>query len=205
MIRAVFRLSGTAQFGILVGVVVIAVIVLFLVSGGIDLGGGDDDDPLAIEQLDDQVEGDASDASSGQDTSPSATQTEDQPFQFGDLRVVVTELQLSTIVSEGRDTVEAIEQFASVLLTVRNTGTRPVSLAGALLLIDEGGRTFTPNVMATAAVALRDDSRFDALSFELQPSIATNLVVVFDVPEEVLGLRLRLLGGYVDVDLDLDG
>ena len=129
----------------------------------------------------------------------------DQAFLFGDLRVVVTDLQLSTMVSEGRDTVAAIEQFASVLLTVRNTGTRPVSLAGALLLIDERGRTFTPNVMATAAVALRNESRFDALTFELQPSIATNLVVVFDVPEEVLGLRLRLLGGFVDVDLDLDG
>ena len=202
MIRAVLRLSGTAQFGILVGVVVIAVIVLFVVTGGIDLGGSDDDDPLAIEQLDDQAEEDATASNGGQGSSPGATQPQDQAFQFGDLRVVVTDLQLSATVSEGRDTVAAIEQFASVLLTVRNTGTRPVSLAGALLLIDERGRTFTPNVMATAAVALRNDSRFDALTFELQPSIATNLVVVFDVPEEVLGLRLRLLGGYVDVDLD---
>ena len=204
MIRAVFRLSGTAQFGILVGVVVIAVIVLFLVSGGIDLGGSDDEDPLAIEQLNDE-DADETASSGGQGSSPGEVQIQDQAFQFGDLRVVVTDLRLSTMVSEGRDTVEAIEQFASVLLTVRNTGTTPVSLAGALLLIDEEGRTFTPNVMATAAVALRDDSRFDGLSFELQPSIATNLVVVFDVPQEASGLRLRLLGGYVDVDLDLDG
>ncbi len=204
MIRALARLSGTSLFAIFVGIVVIVVVIFLIASGGVDLGSSDDDGGVlgAIEQAADEDE-DAGDADA--DDSPavaSGAARQDEAFQFGDLRLAVTDLRLSTLVSEGRDTVEAIEQFATVLLTVRNTSDAPVSLGGRLLLLDGRGRIFSPDAEATAAVALRDESRRDGLVVALQPGLETDLVVVFQVPELAENLRLRLSGGYVDVELD---
>ncbi len=206
MIRALARLSGTSLFAIFVGIVVIVVVIFLIASGGVDLGSSDDDGGVlgAIEQAADEDEDeDAGDADA--DDSPavaSGAARQDEAFQFGDLRLAVTDLRLSTLVSEGRDTVEAIEQFATVLLTVRNTSDAPVSLGGRLLLLDGRGRIFSPDAEATAAVALRDESRRDGLVVALQPGLETDLVVVFQVPELAENLRLRLSGGYVDVELD---
>jgi hypothetical protein len=185
-----------------VGIVVIVVVIFLIASGGVDLGSSDDDGGVlgASEQGEDEDAGDA-DA----DDSPAAASgaaRQDEAFQFGDLRLAVTDLRLSTLVSEGRDTVEAIEQFATVLLTVRNTSDAPVSLGGRLLLLDGRGRIFSPDAEATAAVALRDESRRDGLVVVLQPGLETDLVVVFQVPDLAENLRLRLSGGYVDVELD---
>ena len=155
-----------------------------------------------------QVEGDAADAgaedaaAADRPTAAGDAPQQDEAFQFGSLRLAVTGIRLSTMVSEGRDTLEAIEQFASVLLTVRNTSDAPVSLAGRLLLLDGQGRIFSPDAEATAAAALRAESRRDGLVVDLQPGLETELVVVFQVPEEAENFRLRLSGGSVDVELD---
>ncbi len=87
-------------------------------------------------------------------------------------------------------------------MTVRNDSEASVSLAGRLQLLDVQGRIFSPDAEATAAVALRDESRRDGLVVDLQPGLETDLVVVFQVPEQDERFRLRLSGGYVDVELD---
>jgi hypothetical protein len=206
VIRALARLSGTSLFAIFVGIVVIVVVIFLIVSGGVDLGSSDDDD--GVLGASEQVEGDAGDenaedvATEDSSGATSSAHQQDEAFDFGDLRIAVTDIRLSTLVSEGRDTVEAIEQFATILLTVRNTSDAPVSLSGRLLLLDGRGRIYSPDVEATAAVALRDESRRDGLVVGLQPGLETALVVVFQVPEEAENFRLRLSGGYVDVELD---
>lgn len=203
MIRALRHLSGTQLFAIVVAIVVVVVVVFMIATGGFDIGGSDDsDDPLAVatEEPDDQAAAPAGDTST--EVTPTSARTQDDAFQFGDLRMAVTDIRLTSTVSEGRDTVVAIERFASVLLTARNTGDTPTSLAGRLRLRDGRGREYTPNSAATAAVALRDEERQDALAYELQPGLNVDLVVVFDVPDDAEDFRLRLLGGYVDVTLD---
>jgi len=218
------RLASTQGYALLVGIVVIAAVIVVIVSGGVNLGSDDDGDPLAIPeapttaaadgsadvQSDDGLaasaqendSADAGDASDADAAGALATQLRDQPFQFGDLRIAVTDLRLSRIVSEGSDEQEALERFASVSLTVRNTGLIPSSLRDSLQLVDDQGRLFTASDEATAAVARRSTERADALVTVLQPGITTDLIVVFEVPEEVEGLQLRVTGGYVDVSLE---
>jgi len=206
MIRALRRLSGTQLFAIFVGIVVVVVVVFMFATGGFDLSGDDNDDPLALDtteqSADDDTPAPEADTSAAEPAPGGTVRSQDNAFQFGDLRMAVTDIRLTTSVSEGRDTVEAIERFASVLLTVRNTGDVPTSLAGRLRLRDGRGREYTPNLTATAAVALRDEDRQDALAYELQPGLNIDLVVVFDVPDDAEDFRLRVLGGYVDVTLD---
>ena len=218
------RLASTQGYALLVGIVVIAAAAVVIVSGGVSLGSDDDEDPLALAETSSTTESDASADVGSDDDSAASTQAadiapaadgaaasaaaasaaleRDQPFQFGDLRIAVTDLRLSRIVSEGSDEQAAIEQFASVSLTARNTGLIPSSLRDSLQLVDDQGRLFTASDEATAAVARRSTERADALVTVLQPGITTDLIVVFEVPEEVEGLQLRVTGGYVDVSLE---
>lgn len=208
------RLSSTQLYALAVGIIVVVVVIFLIASGGVSLGGGDDEDVLALPpaaaELADEEAGEDDDASSVQSApadggaipAPLSGLVRDEPFQFGDLRLIITDLRLSNVVSEGRDEVTAIERFASVRLTVRNSGRAPLSLADALQLLDDEGRLFRPNAAASAAAALRSDGVGDALSVALQPGITTELIVVFEVPNGAEGFRLRVSGGFVDVELD---
>jgi hypothetical protein len=218
------RLASTQGYALLVGIVVIAAVAVVIVSGGVSLGSDDDEDALALAETpsttasdasaDVESDGDSAASTQADDNAPaddgpgasaaaaSAALERDQPFQFGDLRIAVTDLRLSRIVSEGSDEQAAIEQFASVSLTVRNTGLIPNALGDALQLVDDQGRLFTASGEASAAVARRSADQADALETILQPGITTDLIVVFEVPEEVEGLRLRITGGYIDVSLE---
>ena len=138
------RLASTQGYALLVGIVVVAAVIVVIVSGGVSLGSDNDGDPLAIPDVpaataadeSPAVESDAGSSASAQANdsadagdvagldaaTSSAALRFDQPFQFGDLRIAVTDFGTSQIVSEGSDEQEALEQFASVRLTVRNTG-----------------------------------------------------------------------------------
>jgi hypothetical protein len=213
VIRVLRTMSGMQLFAVFVAIVVVVVFVFLLTSDQLSFNSDEDDGVLGPDTSEVQSSADEPDASvdldgaDGADTSSAtgglATQVaQDQAFQFGDLRLAVTDIIVSTIVSEGRDSIEAIERFATVFVTARNTGLTPLSLAGNLILIDGAGRQFTPNLAATVATAFRDDSRQDALSFDLQPGLDSDLLVVFDIPEESENFRLRIAGGFVDVILE---
>ena len=204
------RLSTVQLYAFLVAAAVVAVLLFLIVSGRLDLGGNEDEDPLALPEAAATAVAEDGDAAAPLDTSAAAGSLPaaggslrlDQPFQFGDLRVALTDLRLSGTVAEGTDELAAVERFATVLLTVRNTGRAPRSLAQALQLVDADDRLFTPNATATAAAAQRDDARQDALTATLQPGLTVDLLVVFDVSADAGPFRLRLLGGFVDVTLD---
>ena len=206
MIRALARLSSTTLFALFVGVVVIVVIAFLVVGGGVDLGTSDDNEGAlgASEQVQEDASGAVSsdEATSEAPLSTGSASQQDVAFQFGDLLLAVTDIRVSRLVSEGVDEVEAIERFATVLLTVRNTGDAPLSLNEQLQLLDDQGRAFSPDAEATAAVAVRDGSANDALVARLQPDLEIELVVVFQVPEGAENFRLRVRGGYVDVVLE---
>ena len=193
-------------FALFVGVVVIVVIAFLVVGGGVDLGTLDDNEGAlgASEQVQEDASGAVSsdEATSEAPLSTGSASQQDVAFQFGDLLLAVTDIRVSRLVSEGVDEVEAIERFATVLLTVRNTGDAPLSLNEQLQLLDDQGRAFSPDAEATAAVAVRDGSANDALVARLQPDLEIELVVVFQVPEGAENFRLRVRGGYVDVVLE---
>jgi hypothetical protein len=210
VIRVLRTMSGMQLFAVFVAIVVVVVLVFLLTSDQLSFNSDDDDGVLGPDTSELQSSADEPDVSDVPDASdPSsspgglATQVaQDQAFQFGHLRLAVTDIIVSTIVSEGRDSVEAIERFATIFVTARNTGLTPLSLAGNLILIDGAERQFTPNLFATSATAFRDDLRQDALNFDLQPGIDSDLLVVFDIPEESENFRLRIAGGFVDVMLE---
>ena len=203
------NLGATQRYAMIVGVVVIVAIVFLIANGTFELGGSDDDGPLAVEQvaaeLDEEDEASA-DEESGDDDAPSRPAAGLQPmevaFQFGDLRIIVTDIRLGDRVGEEDDETLALERFATVELSVRNTGLDAGTLEGALLLIDGSGRRFSPSVAGTAVAVRVDANREDAQAVSLQPGITTALVAVFEIPDEAEDFRLRVSGGYAEVELD---
>ena len=197
------RLSPTQKYALVVGIVAILVIAFLIINGtfqfGDDQGPGDDSAPQEqVTAADDEDDGEA----------PAPAVAGRQPmhraFQFGDLRVIVTGLTVTDLVGQEGAESEALERFAMVHLSVRNTGTSPRTLDGALGLVDATGRSFTPNRLATENAGIAHPDHVDALMQLLQPGIITQMVVVFDVPHDAYGLRLRIEGGYVDVELELE-
>ena len=200
--RVLRRLSVIQLYALLVVVAVVAVGVFLVATGAFDLDGDDTDNNPSAETA---AVADAAAAADDAGTAPgpqTLTASLEEPFQFGDLLITVTRLRLSDSVSEGRDELVAAARFASVNLRVQNAGTGPLSLAGALQLVDGLGRVYTPNPAASAAVAVRDDSPADALAVALQPGIEVEMIVVFDLPDDAEDLRLRIRAGFLDVVLD---
>ena len=182
---------------------VVAVIAFLVASGGISLDSDGEADPLALsDAAPEEADGGALPPEEQPAQRPGVARSLDEPFQFGDLRVLVSDLQRSAGVGAGGEEVRALGEFALVTLTVRNTGAAPLRLADRLRLLDSAGRTFTPDGAATAVAAGRAEDRADALAVEIQPGHTVDLLVVFDVAADAEGLRLRLSGGFIEVPLD---
>lgn len=213
------KFSSTQLYALVVGVAVIAIVGFLIANGTFDFGSSDDEnDSLAVpsaqadggERPDDadadggdaQANSSAEEADEDGAVAAAGLQTIETAFQFGDLRVIITDIRISDRVGQEGDETLALERLARLRLSARNTGLEPFTLDGALLLIDGQGRRFTPNVAATANAARVDSSRGNALTQGLQPGITTDLVVAFDVPKEAEDFRLRISGGYVEVALD---
>ncbi len=198
------KLSPTQKYALVVALVVIVVIAFLIANGTFQFGEHNPGDDI-IPQEEEMAAG-ADDGDDGEAPAPAVAgrQPMHRAFQFGDLRVIVTGLTVTDMVGqEGAESL-ALERFAMVHLSARNTGTSPLTLDGALGLVDATGRGFSPNRLATENAAIAHPDHADALVQVLQPGIITQLVVVFDVPHDAYGLRLRIEGGYVDVELEFE-
>ena len=217
-------MSLTQRYALIVGVVVIAVVVFLIANGTFEIGGGGDGsddgngDSLALDQSTDQgadasdgerwergeavVSADGGTGVEGEVVGPTGLLVMNQAFQFGDLRMAVTEIRLGDRVGPENGEVEALERFATVHLSARSTGLAALELAGRLLLVDAQGRGFEPNAVATAAAERATADRVNALTVALQPGITTDLIVVFDIAEEANDFRLRISDGFVEVALE---
>lgn len=206
------NLSSTQLYALVVGIAVIAIIAFLIVNGTFEFGDDDENGDDALAQTTEQTEPEEredggeqaqSDAEKGDAATPAAgLQPMDSAFQFGDLRLIVTDIRIADRVGQEGDETLALERFARLRFSARNTGLDAFTLDGSLVLIDAVGRRYTPNATATENAARIDADRGNALTQDLQPGITTDLVVVFDVPEEVGDFRLRITGGYVEVELD---
>ncbi len=198
------RLTSTQKYALVVGVVVIAVIAFLVVNGTFQFGGGHDPGDDIIPSEEEMAAGDDAGDLEGAAPPASGRQPMHRAFQFGDLRVIVTGLTVTDMVGQEGSESEALERFAMVHFSARNTGASPITLDGALGLSDANGRRFSPNRLATENAGIAHPTHVDALMQDLQPGIITQLVVVFDIPNDAYGLRLRIEGGYAEVDLELD-
>ena len=204
------KFSSTQLYALVVGIAVIAILGFLVANGTFEFGSDDaggESLSEAVEQADEEpsdADGAEAEAEDGDvEAAPSVgLQAMDTAFQFGDLRVIVTDIRLPDRVGEEGDETLALERFARVRLSARNTGLDAFTLDGALALIDGMGRRFTPNGVATENAARIDLSLGSALTQDLQPGITIDLVVVFDVPEEAEDFRLRISGGFAEVALD---
>ncbi len=190
-------LRSTQVFALFVGVVAVAVVVFLFATGQFE--SDDDEDPLALSS---EGTSEADDAIGGRGELAGAVVALAEAFQVGDLRLLVTERRFGSQVGEIRDGVNAQGRFVVIVLTARNTGRDPVTLGDRVQLLDELGRSYSPVPEASATAALRDPALEDGLAAELQPGLTVDFVLVFDVPEAAEGLRLRVSGGFTDVDLD---
>lgn len=196
------RLSPTQKYALVVGLVAIAAIAFLIVNGTFQFGDDHDPGDDIIPQEEEMAAGEGDGELDGVAPAAAGRQPMHRAFQFGDLRVIVTGLTVTDLVGQEGAESEALERFAMVHLSVRNTGTSPIALDGALGLVDANGRSFTPNRLASENAGIAHPTHVDALVQVLQPSIITQLVVVFDVPHDAYGLRLRIEGGYAEVELE---
>lgn len=190
-------LRSTQVFALFVGAVVVGVVVFLFATGQFE--SDDDEDPLALSS---EGVSAVDDAVGGRGDSTGSLVALAEAFQVGDLRLLVTERLFGSQVGENRDGVNAQGRFVVIALTARNTGMDPIMLGGRVQLFDDLGRSYSPVPEASATVARRNPEREDGLAVELQPGLTVDFVLVFDVPEEAKGLRLRMGGGFADVDLD---
>ena len=185
------------MFALFVGAVVVVVVVFLFATGQFE--SGDDEDPLALSS---EGASAVADAVSGRADSAGSLVALAEAFQVGDLRLLVTERRFGSQVGENRDGVNAQGRFVVIALTARNVGVDPIMLGDRVQLFDDLGRSYSPVPEASATAAMRNPEREDGLAVELQPGLTVDFVLVFDVPEEAKGLRLRMGGGFADVDLD---
>jgi hypothetical protein len=198
----VARLTPTQKYALAVAIVAIAVIAFLIVNGTFQFGEHDPGDDIIPQEEEFAADDDADDLQGGA-PAVAGPQPMHRAFQFGDLRVIVTGLTVTDLVGQEGAESEALERFAMVHLSARNTGTSPIALDGALGLVDATGRSFSPNRLASENAGIAHPSHVDALVQVLQPGIITQLVVVFDIPHDAYGLRLRIAGGYAEVELDV--
>ena len=137
-------------------------------------------------------------------TTPASEATPVQPqmdraFVFGDVEYTVSKVERSATVSKPGVSITAMGSFVQISFTVKNLGDAPVVLPAAdFALYDSQGRGYSVHQAATAAAAEEPVAFF---SEALQPGLTRTGVIVFEVPENASGLRLRLLNGYTEVDL----
>lgn len=117
-----------------------------------------------------------------------------ESIQLGDFRYVVQELSVSKQVGETPYGVKKASKTASFVIVryeIENIGKQTATaLAGDLQLIDLQDRIFTKSVDATMALAMEKD--VDLSVTQLQPGIPRELLMVFELPTDVLGSPLTL-------------
>jgi hypothetical protein len=133
----------------------------------------------------------------GDASNPTLTFNAGQPVVFGEWEYTITDSRRGADVP-GRT---ARGGFLLVTLRARNNGREPQALKPSDFgLVDGTGRRFSPDEEATkAAAGTRKDDLFAGM---VQPGLAAEGQLAFDIPSDLRGLALRLNRGFVDVRLN---
>lgn len=197
LLELVKRMSPLQRYAVLVVVVVIAV-ALYLFFSGQFSGGGDDGDGQA----------DVAQAEPVEPVSP-GSQAGSQggaPVVFGEsgrvglIDYAVDDVSYPTQVPGA----SAAERFGLVRLRAVNRGDSPVLLGPEMIqIVSADGHSFAADAELSLSAA-EVVAGAVAPPTTLQPGLAMNVVVVFQLPNSAGGLSLRLHGAWVDFALDDD-
>ena len=193
MLQLARRMSPLQRYAVLVVVVVVAV-ALYLFFTGQFSGGGDDAGGQQAAQAE-PVELVAPGSRGG------APVAYGESGRVGAIDFTVDEVDYPTEVAGGGI---AVERFGFVRLRAVNRSDSPVLLAPRMLQIAASdGRRFAADAELSLGAAAAVPGAV-APPATLQPGLATNVIAVFQLPNDAGGLVLRLHGAWVDFDLDGD-
>lgn len=122
-----------------------------------------------------------------------------EPFTIGDFKYTINRVDNMDYVGSQYNLHKADGTFAIISITVENTGKTASSISsGDFKIIDSQGREYTSDMKAIIdyGVMMYQDNIFTK---ELQPGIATDGYVIFDVPPGDTG-NLQVSGGFMGSD-----
>ena len=185
------RMSPLQRYAVLVVVVVVAVALYLFFTGQFSSGGDDGGGQQAAQA--EPVEPVAPGAQGG------APVAYGESGRVGAIDFTVDEVDYPTEVAGGGI---AVERFGLVRLRAVNRSDSPVLLAPQMLQIAASdGRRFAADAELSLGAAAAVPGSV-APPATLQPGLATNVIAVFQLPNDAGGLVLRLHGAWVDFDLD---
>ena len=194
LLELVKRMSPLQRYALLVVVVVIAVALYLFFSGQFSGGGGDDGDGQT----------DAAQAEPVEPVSPGsqggAPVVLGESGRVGPIDFAVDDVSYPTEVPGAA----AAERFGLVRLRAVNRGGSPVLLGPEMIqIVSADGHSFAADAELSLSAA-EVVAGAVAPPTTLQPGLAMNVVVVFQLPNSAGGLSLRLHGAWVDFALDDD-
>ena len=196
LLELVKRMSPLQRYAVLVVVVVIAV-ALYLFFSGQFSGGGDDGEQSAAVQAEPVEPVGPGSRGGSQGGAPVAF---GGSGRVGPIDFAVDDASYPTEVPGG----VAVERFGLVRLRAVNRGGSPVLLGPEMIqIVSSDGRSFAADAELSLSAA-EVVAGAVAPPTTLQPGLAMNLVVVFQLPNSAGGLSLRLHGAWVDFALDDD-
>lgn len=196
-LELVKRMSPLQRYAVLVVVVVIAV-ALYLFFTGQFSGGGDDDDEQAAAVQAEPVEPVGPGSQGGSRGGVPVVLGESG--RVGPIDFAVDDVNYPTEVPGG----VAVERFGVVRLRAVNRGGSPLLLGPEMIqIVSSDGRSFAADAELSLSAA-EVVAGAVAPPTTLQPGLAMNLVVVFQLPNSAGGLNLRLHGAWVDFALGDD-
>lgn len=175
----------------IVGILAVVVVI------GVATGGGDDEKPAAGISTTEEVvvSEDGGETVVEQAVEEEAPAAEGKPglntpVRDGKFEFVVTNVEsgLSSVGDNPYLTEEAQGAFTVVTMTVTNTSDKAKGLSASdQKMIDEQGREFSPNTMAS--IVLESNA---SIWDELNPGITTTMHVVYDMPVDAVPSEMKL-------------
>lgn len=123
------------------------------------------------------------------------------PFSYGSILYSITKIERVNELKLGSTSLTTPGSFLLLVLSISNQGSEPMVFElSDFTAYDNKGRKFTANQSATK-LAYQIYGKADISGEALQPGLARESVVAFEVPRDAVGFSLRLLHGYLDVNL----
>lgn len=193
-------------------IVPIAIVVLGAASSALN-GGGDESSSTSPAPSTSEVEESSAPDSATEEAQDSVTEEaqESESDVAGGIGDAVSEGNFSFVVNSvecgityvGSDLLgeEAQGQFCKVAISVENTGNEAEYFsAGSQLVYDDQGREFEAD---TGAMIYLDEGDDVWIGSDINPGNAIDASLLFDLPEGVEPVQIRLVEGYFGVGVDV--
>lgn len=127
-----------------------------------------------------------------------------EPVPVGYLGVQVLTVDESKTISDGFIKREADGIYKMVGVVLVNVDKEAHYVDSSMFkLVDNKGRKFDSSSEGNMMMSMKSDGKFDLLFKQMNPSVVSAGIVVFDIPEDVEGLKLEVSGGFLSLEKKL--